>query len=689
MDIYASAALTGLGYSLSKQRDNLKNSEKIESMGPSENPSNRNMYSSSILANTTADELTRGTNTWNKSQNPLETGIVPRPAYADQFARPNFSDADANDVSSFQSLTGDVMKSSDLKHNNMQPFIGMKEVEQFSDGFDNGAQRLQQFTGRGVEIQRKTEQPCMFEPTSGFGYVCGMPSVTDFFQERTQPGKNRNNDFPIEQVRVGRGLGQGFTSDPSGGYQQSDTLDYVKPKNVDELRVATKPRMTYELPPQGPAGSQINQSADQTQIGEFSKNRPDKFFEQTEDMLLHTTGAYLKDSLRPIQEVKPTARVDTHITYEGNAHNKTSHPGTGEHDTYGKETIMTFNNNRQITSERTVLNNLRSTVKAIISPLLDLFRHTTKEYLIDAPRQNGVLQAQIPSKPTTYDPVTHMMRTTTKEQLIDAPRQNGILQAQIPSKATTYDPVNHMMRTTIKETTVQDSAITNLKGNTKPTTPNDDNARTTVRETTANEDTTRNISSHSYNVTVYNTDSIALTTIRETTAESSSALGFMGGNVTKATGAYNITDIELKNNVKQYSTVAYDGIAGSKSDFRHKSDEAEQNSRIDPTRDILNQAAGHTPNGSGEYASLEPDNFNQEAKRLIRDDFAPREVPNKTVVWQATAQEIPECAVTHQYDYLNANKNRLDESVLSALATNPYNLAINPIRKVPAIAEVC
>lgn len=648
MDLYASAALTGLGYSLSKQRDSLKETEKTTFANKGEVPSYRNVYSSSIVANTNAEELKRGSTMWNKSQNPLETGIAPRPAYADQFAYPNLTEN--TDNTSFQSLSGNVINSTDFTHNNMKPYIGTKEVAQFRESFDDGAQRLQRFTGRGLEIERKTEQPCFFEPTSGFSHVCGMPSVTNFFHERTEAGKNRNNDFPIEQIRVGKGLGKGFTADPSGGFQQSNTLDYVRPKTVDELRVASKPKVSYELPPQAPPGSQINQSADQTHIGEFVKNRPDKFYEQSQDMLLHTTGAYRKEMMQPIQEVKPTARVDSHVTYEGNAHNKNSHPGTGEHDTYGKEGIMTFNNNRQLTGERTVLNNLTSTVKAIISPLLDLFRHTTKEYMIDAPRQNGVLQAQIPSKPTTYD------------------------------------PVNHMMRTTIKETTIHDTTITNLKGNTKQTMPNEDNARTTIRETVDDEDTSRNISSHTYNVTVYNTDSVARTTVRDTTPESSSMLGFMGGNVTKSTGGYNVTDIDLKNNVKQYGHMEYEGIAGSKTDFRPKSEDAERNARIDATRDILNENAGYTPNGAGEFSSLEPDKFNQEAKRLIKDDLAPREVPNKTQVWQATAQEIPGCSITKQYDYLNANKDRFDSKILSALSSNPYNLTINPIREIP---EVC
>ena len=641
MDLYASAALTGLGYNLSKGHDQLYDNERIEAKNPSENPSYRNMYRSDILVNTDMEELSRGTRMWNKSQNPMESGIVPRPAYADQFAAPNFNTP--IDTNSFESLSGQVMNANDLKHNNMQKFIGMKEVERF-DSYERGASRLEGATGRGSTIQRKSEVPCFFEPTAGFAYVNGMPNTTDFLQDRTQIPRNRNNDFPIEKIHVGRGLGKGYTAEPSGGFQQAYSLDAVRPKTVDELRVATKPRMVYELPPQAPPGSQIGVSVDASHIGEFGKNRPDKFYEQTEDMFLKTTGAVIKNSLRPIQDVKPTARVESHIEYEGNAHNNTSEPGVGDKDGFKKESVMVFNNTREITGPKTILNNLTSSVKSIIAPLLDIFRRSKLEYMVDSGREYGNMHAQI------------------------------------PSKATTYDPVNHMMRTTIRETTTPDTTITNLKGNNKLTLQNEDEARTTVRETTKDEDYSRNVAAHKYTVTVYNTEEVARTTVRDTTPETSSQLGFMGGNSTKLQpGAYNVTNIELKNNIREYTAVEYEGIAGSKSDFRPKSGEAEINAEIDATRDVLNQAAGHTPNGAGGFTSIAPDKIVQETKRLVKDDITPREVPNKTQVWQATAQDIPSCSITKQMDYLNANKDRLDPTTLSSLASNPYNLAINPV----------
>jgi len=643
MDIYASAALTGLGYNLAKERDSLKTTEKIKQPHPNEKSSYRNVYRSDILVNNDVDELSRSTNMWNKSQNPIETGVVPRPAFADQFAEPQFNEP--IDTTTFKSLSGKVMNASDLKHINMQPYTNRKDVEQF-DNFDKGAQKLEVATGRGYNIQRKTEVPCFFEPTSGFAYVNGMPDTTDFMLDRIAKPRNRNNDFPIEQIYVGPGLGKGYTAEPSGGFQQADTLDAIRPKNVDELRVATKPRIVYELPPQAPPGSQINVSANVSHIGEVSKNLPDKFYEQTEDMFLKTTGAYFKEKQRPVEDVKPTARVESHILYEGHAHNSSIEPDAGATNQLHQEAVMVFNNNREITGERTILNNVTSAVKAIIAPFIDVFRHTTKEYLTDSARANGNLQAQI------------------------------------PSKATTYDPVNHMMRTTIKETTLQDTTVLNLRGNDKLTLPNEDKARTTIRQTTKDEDYSRNIASHKYRVTVYNTDEVARTTIRNTTKESGSMYGFMGGLVTNSTGGYNVTDIDLKNNIKQYTSMfEYEGIAGSKTDFRPKSEEAERNAEIDATRDVINEAAGHTPNGAGDFTSLEPDKINMESKRLITDDYAAREVPNKTQVWQATAKDIPACAVTKQTELLNGNENRLDPTTLSSLTTNPYNLNINPVIK--------
>jgi len=642
MELYASAALNGLGYSLNKERDTLRRTEKP--VNPRELPSMQNVYKSKYYDNTRAEEFDRANMKWQQSQSPFETGMVPKPAYADMFASP-FDDGIANredkrNAQKIRSLSGNIMNPEQFVHNNMQPFI-RGSVKQNTSEFAN-QNILNTYTGRSDTIQHKTELGAFFEPTSQYGNACGfMSNPNDFERDHIPLPKRRNNDFPIEQMHVGPGLGLGYTAEPAGGFHQGNTVDFIVPKNVDQLRVATNPRVVYELPKPA-TGKGITQRGI---IGEVSKNKPDTFYEQPQSMWLTTTGATIKESNRPEQEVKPTSRVDTHIAYQGTTQASGAMPGIGDTDDYGLDSVLVYNNNRQDTGQSSVLNNLTSTVKAVIAPLLDLFRHTPKEYTLDAARPYGNIQAQI------------------------------------PEKATLYDPVAHMMKTTIKETTIHDTTVANLKGAERITAANMDEAKTTVRDTTPLIDTNRQMSAHTYRVQVYNVDEIARKTVRETT-EYSQTYGSVSGFVTDGTGAYSVIDVDMRNTNRQFSNdYEYEGIAdGGQTVFRPKSEEAERNSEIDGTRDQMNKAAGNTPNGAGAFTGLAPELVDMESKRLNVDSLAARDAPNITRIAQASTIEVGACATTKVgNNYLNGNENRLDPTTLNALKSNPYNLPINPI----------
>jgi hypothetical protein len=628
MDLYASAALTGIGHALAQQREPLR----MEGLPDArETPSMDNMYASDHWSTVRGDERTRGTERWNAAQQPWKSGVVPKPAYASMFAAP-----EAPSAPTIQTLAGEQVTREDFTHNNMQPFF-KGSVRQNTDPEANSS-RLERLTGRSDLMQRKQEVQCFFEPTTGFANICGMPNNNDYYAEHIQAPRARNNDFPIEQVRVGPGLGQGFTASGAGGFQQSATLDYVRPKNVDELRVANKPKLSYEIPVQGPAKG----IAQRGMLGEVEKNRPDTYYEQSSDMWLRTTGANTKETGRPVVDLKPTSRVEGHVPYQGVAQD--TRAGKGERDDYGKGSIMVYDNERQVTQTRTVISNLTSTVKAVIAPFLDIVRRTPKEYTVDAPRVYGNMHAQIPSKPTTYD------------------------------------PVNHMMRVTIKETTIHDTNVANLKGPEAGTVPNMDSAKPTVRQTMPLEDTTRNVSSHTYRVTVYNADA-AKKTVRETMRNNPSMFGFVGGDITETVGAYTHIDVQVPNTQKQFvSDYEYEGAAESKTDFRPRDRTAEGNAEIDGTREAMNIAAGHTPNGGGSYESLPPESVDMVTKKLVADSMAARNTGNVTRVMQYGAAPIEHCEVTKPAGpLLNGQENRLDPSVLSALSANPYNLSINPI----------
>jgi len=100
----------------------------------------------------------------------------------------------------------------------------------------------------------------------------------------------------------------------------------------------------------------------------------------------------------------------------------------------------------------------------------------------------------------------------------------------------------------------------------------------------------------------------------------------------------------------------------------------------------MNIAAGYTPNGAGGFTGLDPAQFDQQSKKLICDSLNERETMN-TRPQQLTARPIEQCEVTRGGNYMNANEDRFDSSILSSLASNPYNININPIRDVPPVCK--
>lgn len=412
---------------------------------PNETPSMKNVYKSEFWQQVRQDEQTRSDGLWKKAQTPLETGVVPRPAYASMFEfstpQEKMATQPENRPSTVTTLAGTTIPIEQFTHKNMQPFF-RGNVKQNMD-IDSFASTLDRHTGRSEFFKPKKEAKPFFQPAE-YSYVCGMPNNDEYYREHTETPIKRSNDFPIPKINVGRGLGQGFTANPSGGFQQANTLEYAKPRNVDELRTLNNPKLSYKLPFQGPKKAIVT---DRGLIGQMEKNRPDTFFEQTEEQWIKTTGANLKPTEQPIFVDRPT--------------------------------------NRNETEKKTVVTNVKHLVNSITAPLLDILKPSMKEFYTDSERMFGNMHAQIPSKPTLYD------------------------------------PVDHIMRTTIKEMGVHDSTIMNLKGINVGQMETDDQARTTSRETMPADGDTgatiRNIASHTYRTVVYDPEFVMKTTFREGT----------------------------------------------------------------------------------------------------------------------------------------------------------------------------
>ena len=650
-------------------------------------PSSDNMYSSTYYTDVKKDELIRGTKMYNKAQNPMETGIVPRPAFASMFAQIE----DMND-----NLSGMKMESSDYIHNNMVPYL-KGNVTQNVD-VERMANYSDRMSGNDPMYMKKTEVPCLFKPTIN-EQVCtrGMKNNEDFLKSRVVEPLSRNNEFPIQQIRVGPGLNRGFSSAGIGGFQQSDTLKYAAPPDLQANKPKTdQTSKTFKIPFQGPKTNSITKRSMPENV---AKNLPERTFEKNKENFFVTTGAYTKPTERSNQNIKNTNAPLGHIGYNGPAKDMVTVQNTNSD--YGKANVVVYDNERNAYESKTVVTNLTSLINAVVSPLVDTMKNSIKEYLIDAPRQEGMMNVQMPSAVTVHDP-NDITRTTIKETTIsDAERLN------LKGEDGTYSGLQDDARTTIKETTISDSEKLNLKGEDGTYSGLQDDLRTTTKETlihdaehlnikagegtyteiqdkpriTTNEtigvkDVYRNIGGVVYRTVSYSADLVAKTTTKETTIHKTE--GFLGGILEGLFGGYLSSNPFAKDTNKQSTHNQYigSGNTGVKNQMSH---EATDNAEIDGTREKMLIDAGHTPNGGqSSLNKINNGSINMKSNKSIVESLAPRKMQNVDKIYQFTPNSNAG-GITKETEQLNSYENRLDVSTLSALKNNPFNIQVNPI----------
>ena len=374
-------------------------------------PSMKNIYESTYWNNVKQDEQNRSNELYKKAENPYKTGVVSKNATSDTFKRQFYSEINEKEdlIDDYTySLTGEKVSTSSLAHNNMTPFLKKKTQ---NTNIENMYPLLDNLSGNNSLKQQKKEIQCMFKPQiNAGGNICGMKNNDDFYKSRLDVTNIANNFFPIEKIRVGPGLNQGYTGESTGGFHQGDTLEYAKPRSLDELRSRINQKQTYfEIPVKGHAKGPDRRA----EHAPMTKQRPDTVFENTQDRWLKTTGANSKNTLRPSQNIRPTTRQESHIEYRGPI--ARSDLNQGIKDDYGKSKIILYGNERETTEQRTVVTNVTSIIKALVAPIMDVLKYTNKEYTVEAARGVGNPSIQIPSKATLYDPVNHIMKTTVKE----------------------------------------------------------------------------------------------------------------------------------------------------------------------------------------------------------------------------------------------------------------------------------
>jgi hypothetical protein len=581
-------------------------------------------------------------------------------------------------------LTGIEFKPGEFKHANMVPF-----AKKFTQPVGDAAysQTLDDYTGAGGTQFAKREQAPLFEPTNEpMGNPYGLESTTDFMESRVVESRNRANERPVESIRVGPGLNQGYTHLPSGGFQQQAGEEFVQARmpRTDDLRVATNPKLTYSAPVV--KGSHyITTSGTAETVGQVSKYLPDKFYLNKEgERNFVTTGADIKATARATQVLKHTTRPETSKEYSGVA-------GQAE----GKATYTVGSTRTPLAKQMGSWGYRNADLTALFNKDVDAGQNDYGKSGVEIrPNERYYTGTRVHATnlaPDQHEGELHLqdeVRATRAEETIDNPRAAGnftALGGGMAEKATVYDP-NDIARTTIKETTIDNdwlgmAAPVEAQPRLTVYDPND-TARTTIKETTIDNDylgVAAGAANAAQKLTVYDPDDIARVTGRNTLADWDMYRN-MGRNGTAEAAETRLQD-KVRNTQKAAISAksSWTGTAMSyaKADMNQ---DAARSMRHYAQRE--NIAKGRKPMGSSTKIFNGEDNINMQYRRIVSDSVNDREPGLDRVTAEPATTNLIGAQRPRAILKLDVATVRNEPVVVSSLESNPY---VIPLHKVAAV----
>jgi hypothetical protein len=370
-------------------------------------------------------------------------------------------------------LTGERMKTTEFKHNNMTPFFGGRVKQNVAPQANSAI--LDSFSGSGINQIKKREVETMFDTARApYGNPFGLEGSSDFIQSRINDPRNRAGERPFEPIHVAPAVNEGFGNTGKGGFQQYEVNDYMMKHipRTDDLRTADNPKLTYNQPVV-PGQHFIGTAAQDS--GEVRKYRPDTFYiDETGERFFVTTGDVIKEATRPVQVLKHTTRPETSSDAVGPASSQefgesyvtgsyrtpmaqqyggagyrnadmttytTANTDAPEND-YGRSGIEIRPNERNLTGDRVMgLNLVPADAGMNTVHYDDPSRPTRREETSGTIRQTGTPVGYAGGAPaiTVWDP-KDVARTTVKEGTIHWDYQGVASSASAPNKLKVYDP---------------------------------------------------------------------------------------------------------------------------------------------------------------------------------------------------------------------------------------------------------
>jgi len=343
-----------------------------------------------------------------------------------------------NNIQQIYSLSGNVLKQDEFTHQNMVPFNSGKVSGRVYD-MNYAETILDNMSGMGSFVIKKEERPPLFAPSDTVQFPNGTPDSSDFIQSRQYVSDIRNNIKPFESIYVAPGK-DGFNSG-------MENRELWLPKNIDQLRVETNPKMQYSLlGHEGPAQSIVK---DVGIIGTIDKKLPDTFYVNSPDRWFTTTGAKKGEMTRSIQDTGIIKRNTCDVNYMGPAGqsgetntystqnyepstremskiqpvlgaSSTAHGNPNTHQNM-LQNYISLNNNRCTTKPDTNIyrNMFGGPMGSVIAPIMNIFTSSRKDDLINNIRTYGDPGSSVSKG---YIPCNEAPKVTNKETTLYTPR---------------------------------------------------------------------------------------------------------------------------------------------------------------------------------------------------------------------------------------------------------------------------
>jgi len=372
-----------------------------------------------------------------------------------------------------QLLSGKHVSQSDFNHNNQVPFFG-SNIKGNYGAHESAEARLDHLQGSGSQTIKKEERAPLFKPSDSINQTHGAPNVNNFLQSRVNPSLRIANVKPWEEERVAPGLNKGFTTTGGVGFNNGmESRESWMPKTVDELRTETNPKETYSLNGhQGPANSSVKEFRNAQMIGKVEKNRPDTVFEMGENRLFTTTGQQIAPTTKSEQILRDVNRNETSRSYYGTGNDPngayieenyedskrqqlgctgiTNPTATGrfkgETVDFGAKSHSVLHNNRTTTQHDLNQGPIQGMMKAVISPILDVFRPTRKENVVGNLHPNGFAGTMVQKR--AIEGQDKPIKITNREMIGESTYLHPTSRQQDGYLVTEHTPIENQRDTT-------------------------------------------------------------------------------------------------------------------------------------------------------------------------------------------------------------------------------------------------